>query len=622
MSTATILEDDSPQKLDLQLWRRVFAFSRPHRRLLYPLAAAALLVASADASFALITRAAIDDAVASGVKFAVARHFLTYVAAGSVLAVGVWAFIRFAAGLSNHVSHDIRAAGFARLQDLELAYYDHRPVGWLISRLTSDCDKLARIIAWGLLDMLWASCLVVMIAIILLVLNWKLGLVVLSVLPPLIGLSLYFQKRLLLSSRLIRKFNSQITAAYNEGLAGLRTTKTLVREQANLEEFQHLSSQMYVASVRNALQSSVYLPVVLTLGSLAAGLSLAVGGSWYVGGALTLGTLVAFLTYAGQFFGPIHQLAHVLTQLQGAQAAGERVLSLLATEPRIQDSATVRARLAATPSPPPPGLAPDGGPAHLARLEYRHVDFDYDGGVVVLRDFNLTVEAGQTIALVGPSGGGKSTLVSLAARFYEPTGGAILVNGTDYRERGLDWYQRQLGIVLQTPHLFGGTIRENIRYGRLDATDAEVEQAARLVHADGFIRRLENGYESEVGEGGSRLSTGERQLLSFARALLARPQIFIMDEATSSIDTGTEQLIEAALKTARQGRICFVIAHRLSTIRSADRILYLERGQIIEHGNHAELLALRGHYHALYTNQFRHEKTDHLIDQVAAADLS
>jgi ATP-binding cassette subfamily B protein len=271
----------------------------------------------------------------------------------------------------------------------------------------------------------------------------------------------------------------------------------------------------------------------------------------------------------------------------------------------------VRARLTSTP---PGAAAPDGGDASIHTIEFRHVDFSYATGEPVLRDFNLTVHAGETIALVGPSGGGKSTLVSLVARFYEPTGGQILLNGVDYRERSLAWFQAQLGVVLQTPHLFRGTVRENIRYGRLDATDAEVEEAARLVNAHEFIAELELGYDTPVGEGGNRLSTGQRQLLAFARALLARPQLFVMDEATSSIDTETEQLIQSGIERVLAGRISFVIAHRLSTIRRADRILLINAGQIEEAGTHEELLRRRGHFYQLYTSQFGEERLAAALD--------
>jgi ATP-binding cassette subfamily B protein len=329
---------------------------------------------------------------------------------------------------------------------------------------------------------------------------------------------------------------------------------------------------------------------------------------------MSIGTLVAFINFAGQFFQPINQLALRLTEMQGAQAAGERVMGLLATEPAIADSVTVKDRVRTFTTPGAknaldPRFGPDGLPREIGAIEFRNVTFRYAWGPVVLENFNLSVRAGETIALAGPSGGGKSTILSLVCRFYEPTSGQILLNGTDYRERPLGWLQSQLGIVLQTPHVFKGTVRENIRYGRLNATDAEIEEAARRVSAHNFITRMEHGYDAQVGEGGNRVSTGQRQLLSFARALIANPQIFIMDEATSSIDTETEQLIQAGLETIFRGRTSFVVAHRLSTIRRADRILVINHGKIEESGTHQELLKRRGHYFELYTNQFRRELT-------------
>ncbi len=610
-------EDVFSDKLDLGMWWRVFDHARPYRPIVVRLAISAVVIALCDATFALVTRWAVDDVTTSTGPVNLLPHIATYSFLTISLIIGVWLFINSAGGLSNHMSHDIRRDCFKRIQELEFAYFDHRPTGWLISRLTSDCDKLARIISWGSLDLVWAICLIVVISIILVVLHPVLGLLVLSVVPPLIFISAYFQKKLLLSSRDTRKYNSMITASFAEALQGLRTSKALVRERENLAEFQKLSSSMYGVSIQNALQSAVYIPIVLTLGSAAAGIALWRGGVDVTGGELTLGTLVAFIFYAGQFFNPVNQMAQTLVQMQGAQAAGERVLGLLATVPGIRDSEAVEKRLTEWDKPDrPTSIAPDGFPLEIGNLEFRNVDFSYEDGEPVLKDFNLTVEAGQTIALVGASGGGKSTIVNLAARFYEPTGGKILVNGHDLRDRSLAWYQSNLGIVLQGPHLFSGSVRENIRYGRLDATDAEIEAAALAVNADGFIRALENGYETDVGEGGNRLSTGQKQLVSFARALLANPRIFIMDEATSSIDTETEQLIQQGLKAIFKGRISFVIAHRLSTIRTADRILVIEKGRILESGTHESLIAAKGHYHALYTHQFKQEREVGVIENV------
>ncbi|MDQ8190916.1 ABC transporter ATP-binding protein [Roseibacillus persicicus] len=603
-------EDVFSERLDLKLWGRVFRHAFPYKRLLIPLAISAVAIAVVDASFALVTRWAVDDVVAASGSVALGPQIATYIFLTFALGIGVWIFINAAGGLANNMSHDIRRECFKRIQELEFAYFDHRPTGWLISRLTSDCDKLSRIIAWGSLDLVWAFCLVIIISIILLALNPLLGLMVLSVLPPLIFVSSYFQKKLLLSSRDTRKYNSLITASFAEALQGLRTSKALVREEANLREFEGLSTKMYQSSMQNALQSAIYIPIVLTIGSIAAGIALWRGGAGVQAETLSLGTLVAFIFYAGQFFNPINQIAQVLVQMQGAQAAGERVLSLLDTVPGIADSEAVQARIAKhqQSGDDSDGLAPDGGRQDFETLEFRDVGFSYTDGETVLEGFNLVVKAGETIALVGASGGGKSTIVNLAARFYEPTQGAILLNGEDLRDRSLDWYQSNLGVVLQGPHLFSGSVRENIRYGRLEATDAEVAEAAARVNAHQFITELEDGYDTDVGEGGSRLSTGQKQLVSFARALLANPKLFIMDEATSSIDTETEKLIQDGLQSIFEGRISFVIAHRLSTIRTADRILVIEKGKILESGTHSELIARKEHYYALYTQQFSQEQ--------------
>jgi len=624
MNDALLQQDEFKARLDAGLWGRIFRRALPLKRFLIPLFLTAIVTAMCDASFALTTRWVIDGVAAHGAAAPFTRYICVYLGLTVALSTCVWFFIGLAGNISNRMAHDIRRDGFDRLQDLEFAYFDTRPVGWLISRLTSDCDRLSRIIAWGFLDIVWGLSFIVMIAVSLLIMNWRLALIVLAILPPLAVVSKYFQKKMLLSSREIRKFNSQITANFNESIQGMRTTKSFVREGENLREFSALSAQMFDASVLNARQNSLYYPVVMSLGSLAAGLCLWRGGYLTTQGAMSIGTLVAFINFAGQFFQPINQLALRLTEMQGAQAAGERVMGLLATEPAIADSPAVRERLrtfatAGGNDPADPGLAPDGLPADIKAMEFRNVTFRYATGPIVLDDFNLKVRAGETIALVGASGGGKSTIVSLACRFYEPTSGQILLNGTDYRERPLGWLQSQLGIVLQTPHLFKGTVRENIRYGRLNATDQEIEEAARLVNAHGFITQMEHGYDAQVGEGGNRLSSGQRQLLSFARALIANPQIFIMDEATSSIDTETEQLIQSGLEIIFRGRTSFVVAHRLSTIRRADRILVINQGKIEESGTHQELLNKRGHYFELYTSQFLRELADTTINTAVGA---
>ncbi len=594
--------------LDLKLWRRLWVFTLPYRGLVWRLVLCALGTAVFDTGIPWVTKFVVDD-LASG---AAARPLWLYGAAYAFLVLGLAAcvlgFLWTGGALRTNVGRDIREAGFDNLQRLSFSFFDRHPVGWLMARMTSDCERLTNILAWGVLDLVWGFAVMSSITVVMFAVDWRLALALLAVVPVLAWGSRYFQRRILGSSREVRRANSRLTAAYNEGIMGVRTTKSFVREEANAVEFGALSGEMYAASVRNALQSAVYLPLVLVLASVATGLVLGVGGERVLSGAIPLGTLVLFLSFARLFFDPIQQLARLFAELQMAQASAERVLGLVESVPEIQDSAAVRARIEAAGSAPSPGLAIDGGEDRISELCFEDVGFSYTDGQTVLHAFNLHVHPGETIALVGETGGGKSTILSLLCRFYEPTEGRILIDGVDYRERSLAWLQSHLGIVLQTPQLFSGTVAENIRYGKLEATDEEVQAAAKLVGAHEFILDLADGYDEQVGESGNRLSTGQKQLLSFARAVLKAPQLLVMDEATSSIDTETEAKIQRGLERVLAGRTSFVIAHRLSTIRRADRILVIEHGAILEAGTHAELLAKRGRYHALYTQQSLRER--------------
>jgi len=596
-------EEDYGKELDLSLWRKLFSYAKPYRRELILLCVCAIGTALADTGFPLVMKLVIDDVVERGAGASLTFYGAIFAGLAVMLSLSVWGFIHFGGKLRFHASHDIRRDGFDNLQRLSFSYYDRRNVGWLMARMTSDCDRLTNILAWGILDLAWGGTLLIGITTAMFLMHAKLALIVVAVVPFVAWVSGIFRKRLLTSARVVRKANSRITAAYNESIMGVRTSKVFVRERENLGEFEELSSGMYGASVRNALLSAAFLPIILSLGSVATGLALVYGG-FEVAAGMSVGTLIAFIAYTRQFFDPIQELAHWFAEMQMAQASAERVFGLIDAEPEIRDSDEVRTAIRRVlTAGAPDGVAEDGHPDRLAVIEFRDVGFRYKDGPRVLRNFHLQVTAGETIALVGKTGGGKSTIVSLLCRFYEPTEGSILIDGVDYRRRGLHWWQKNLGIVQQAPHLFSGTIMENIRYGELDADDDAVIEAARLASADDFIRELGNGYLTEVGEGGVMLSTGEKQLVSYARALLARPRILVMDEATSSVDTETERRIQTGLERVLEGRTSFVIAHRLSTIRSADRILVIEDGRIVEEGNHAELVARRGRYHDLYRGQ-------------------
>jgi ATP-binding cassette subfamily B protein len=565
----------------------------------------------------------IDAVDAHGAAVNLWPYAVAYIACTTVLSLSVGCFIWAGGKVRTHISHDIRRDGFENLQRLSFSFYDHRPVGWLMARMTSDSERLANILAWAFLDIIWGITLMLGIAVAMLVMNVKLALLALAVIPFLGWVSARFQKRMLRSAREVRRTNSRITGTYNESIMGVLTSKAFVRESENLNDFKKLTGKMYGASVENMIQAAVYVPIIVTLASLSVGLTLAVGGFDLLHGVISVGTLVAFMAYARNFFDPIEQLGRWFAEMQMAQASAERIISLIDAVPDIRDSedvvaATAMQRVAATAMqrdlPARHTIGEDGGPAKIERIELKDVSFDYGNGRTVLDRVNLTASAGETIAIVGATGGGKSTLVNVICRFYEPTRGAVLIDGIDYRKRSLHWLQSNLGIVLQNAHVFSGSILENIRYGRLSATDAEAHDAARLGGAHDFVVGLADGYATEVGEGGSRLSAGQRQLVSFARAILADPQILVMDEATSSVDTDTEQRIQRGLANVLKGRIAFVIAHRLSTIRNATRIAVIEHGRIIELGSHDELVARRGHYFDLYRQQSLSEATRGIAD--------
>ncbi len=507
-----------------------------------------------------------------------------------IQAVAVFTFIYLAGVLGERIQYDLRKMLFNHLQDLSLSYYAQNAVGRMIARVTSDTGRVSELLTWGLVDSTWALMNIIMSTVFMLIINWRLALIVLLIIPVMMVIAVEFRKRILEQFRISRRANSKITGAYNENFQGTRVVKALGREDENTREFQGLTTSMYHASYRAAWLSALFLPTVQIIAAIALGFIIGYGGLQIELGNMTVGGISAFVAYLTFMLWPIQELARVYAETQHSIASAERIFKLADTPSDVHDR-------------------PDAIEAQtlLGAIEFDHVDFYYEDRKSVLTDFSLKVNPGEMIALVGPTGGGKSTIVNLLCRFYEPRNGVIRINGMDYMDYKLESIHNKIGIVLQTPHLFSGTVRENIRYGRLEADDAQVEEAAKIAGAHDFIVTLEKGYEQNVGESGNLLSVGQKQLISLARAVLARPELFIMDEATSSVDTLTESLIQRGMEALMEGRTSFVIAHRLSTIRRADRILVIEDGKIAEQGSHAELLKLRGHYYRLYTQQFRHQ---------------
>lgn len=591
------------KSFDLKVWKHLLPFLKPYRGILISVICLNVLVAGIDILLPLFQRYAIDHFIEQSTLVGLIPYLLFYGAVVAIQALLVIAFTRRSMRTEMSLGRDLKRAQFVHLQTLSLSYYNVTPVGYMIARVMSDTNHISGMVAWGLVDIMWALFYVIGVFIAMFSLNAQLALLVILIVPAIALLTGYFQNRILGLNRRVRKLNSRITGAYNEGIMGAKTSKTLVIEETNFQDFAKLSETMRASSVKAARLGGVYISLVIFLSSLATAIVIARGGSMVADKLLLIGTLSAFTTYAVGIFEPIQQLARNLADVISVQANIERVHGLLSQKPGITDTPEVIARYGDAFHPKTENWEPIRGD-----IEFRDVTFRYpDGHENVLEHFSLKIPAGATVAIVGETGAGKSTLINLACRFFEPTAGEILIDGVDYRKRSQLWLHSSIGYVLQSPHLFTGSVLENIRYGRLDATDEEVYAAAQSVSADKVVEKLEQGYLSDVGEGGDRLSTGEKQLISFARAVLADPRIFVLDEATSSIDTRTEQLIQEATNKLLSGRTSFLIAHRLSTIRQADVILVVKDGQIIERGAHDELLAQKGYYHNLYSKQFAEE---------------
>ena len=602
-------EKEYTQAFDWGIWVRLKPFLKNYRADFVGMLAFNGLTALVDVVLPLMQRYAIANFIEKGVTAGLVPYALVYLALIVLQGFSVMWFCNNSMRIEMYLGRDMKQKLFHHLQTLSFSFYNVTPVGYLLSRLMSDTNRIASMIAWNFTDILWALFYVAGSMVSMLILNWKLALLVLLIVPVMAVLTAYFQNRILHWNRKVRKLNSRITGAFNEGITGAKTAKTLVLEDRMTGSFRTLTSEMRTSGVRAARLNAVYIPLVLLVSTAAVAVVLLRGGYLVAEQALELATLSAFLTYAVGIFEPIQMTASNIAEFISLQASIERVTDLLDKEPDVRDTPEVEARYGDSFHPKREHWEPLRGD-----IEFDDVTFRYpDGGEDVLQHFSLKIPAGTTVALVGETGAGKSTLVNLVCRFFEPTSGRILIDGRDYRERSQLWLHSNIGYVLQSPHLFSGTVRENIRYGRLEATDAEVEAAARAVSADTVAAKLDKGWDSEVGEGGDKLSTGEKQLISFARAVLADPRIFVLDEATSSIDTQTEQLIQDAIDRLLKDRTSFLIAHRLSTIRKADLILVVRDGRIVEQGTHESLLKAHGYYHDLYSRQFAEESAARVL---------
>jgi ATP-binding cassette subfamily B protein len=598
-------QDFQTEKVNLNTWKKIIETVFKSKKSVILMIMFVVLLSLLDAVTPLLNRYAID-------VFFREREFSTlvpFIILNFIVALGfglsVWGFIYQAGKIEVAVNYELRKQSFETLQRLPFAYFDKTPQGWIMARMTSDSRKLANVISWGVVDLLWSFVVMVTILIVMFVLEWRLALIVTAAIPVMALVAWYFRKKILVHYREARKINSQVTASYNESFMGAKTTKSLAIEAENYDEFKAKTGLLRRANVKAVFFQSVFSPIMLLISYIIIAFVSIEGGNEVLKIAISVGTLYAFIEYSVRFFEPIMQISRILAQFQQAQASAERVIQLIETQPEITDSPEVVDKYGDLLHPKYDNWEPIEGD-----VEFRDVTFHYLENEIILQNFNLKVKRGTSVALVGHTGSGKTTIINLLSRFYEPKQGEILIDGVNYKKRSMHWLHKRLGYVLQTPHLFSGTIMENIRYGRLEATDEQVIEASKAIGADEFISQMDKGYQSEVGEGGNKLSTGQKQLISFARAILADPRLLILDEATSSIDSESEQVIQQATDKLLKGRTSFIVAHRLSTIVKSDLIIYLSGGKIIEQGDHRTLLEKRGAYFELYKRQFLTEQQE------------
>ncbi len=588
---------------------QIWAFVKPHRRLILAVVISMIFASVIDAILPLFQDYAINHYIGEETLDTMPGMIIIYVIIllvyGLVNAIGNYCAFK----AEVVVDRDIRQKCYDHVQTLSFRYFNQNSVGYIHSRVISDPNKIGQIISWGLMDASLSIVYLVGIFVVMFLLNPVLGGLLLIVLPIELAATIYFSRHITRENRTVREMNSIITGDYNEGITGAKTIKALVIEKKMQKDFEEDTEAMRRASIRAGRYRYLFRSTIIFCSSIALALVLWRGGILNRNGLLLLGSLAVFMNYATSMNDYVEWLVNAVAELIRTQVNVERITTLLNEKSDVNDTPEVIEKYGDTFSPKKENWEPLHGD-----VEFRDVTFRYpDGEENVLEHFNLRVPQGSTVAIVGETGAGKTTFANLVCRFYEPTEGQVLIDGRDARERSQLWLHSHIGYVLQAPHLFSGTILDNLKYGNPDAAMDEIEEAVRRVHADGIIAKMEKGYDTEVGEGGDLLSTGEKQLLSFARALLADPRILILDEATSSVDTLTEKAIQEAISTVTAGRTSFMIAHRLSTVRNADVIIVMKDGKIIEQGNHAELMRAHGYYYRLQREQFMEEATEEAL---------
>ena len=582
---------------------KLWVYIKPYKYIMLSMIFLTFLGSVVDIIIPLFQRYALDHFIEQGTLDTLIPFIVAYVL---ILCFQVFTNVVStynACQIEMYVGRDMKRESFNHLQTLAFSYFNQNSVGYIHARVMSDTNRIAALVSWVFIDAIWYISYIVGAIVVMFVIDFKLALWVLGIVPIAVLCASFFQKKLVGLNRKLREINSKITGNFNEGITGAKTTKTLVIEKKMEETFEETTEEMHHTAVRTAHYNALFSSMISFAASMALALVLWQGGIITMKQVMELGTLSVFMSYALGMMEPVQWIVRVISQLIVVQVNVERFTKLIETESDVMDSEEVIQKYGDSFEP-----KKENWEELYGDITFEDVSFMYpDGEEYVLEHFDLHVPQGTNVAIVGETGAGKSTLVNLVCRFFEPTSGRILIDGRDARERSQLWLHSNIGYVLQTPHLFSGSVLENLRYGNPDASMEEIEAAVRSVSAEGVIARLENGYDSDVGEGGDLLSTGEKQLISFARAILANPRIFVLDEATSSIDTVTEKLIQDAIASLMKGRTSFVIAHRLSTIRQADLILVVQDGKIVERGTHKELIEKQGAYYHLYTRQFREE---------------